>query len=319
MTWEECPFTIVRTVQRFNQERGASRFWSGLATIVDLSDYQGYEVQAAKNNAQKIATIEQTAEAESTAPVESEIGDPYIDEQAAVPAAQDGTVPPPVSGAASPSPSEPADERELLELDHIEGAGTIYDLLPPGLKMTLLDTKHPNNALVEFTRYLRGGVAFAGGLGQIHSSGKSDSSYSAAMAEFIISNTEFRDQFHELEIAVLDWALANWAKMAQARGEIPTDDRLPEDWRHACVKWQRPLERVLDPVKEQSALNSGLKNGTILYRDKLGPNWKSKIDDFAEEVAYFKAKGLTHPSEITVAGAVIEENPNNTANKESEE
>lgn len=291
MTWEDSPFTIVRTLQRVNQMRGGSRFWSGLATIVDISDYQGYEVQAAKKNAQTIATIEQQVE-NNEGEIAGEI-DPYAEGEE-------------IDGEGRESASV-EDSRESLELDHIEATGAIYDILPPGLKMALLDTKHPNANLIDFVKTLNRGVAFAGGLGSIHSSGEAVASYSGAIAEFILSQTEFKDQFHELEVMVLDWALANWSRMVQARGLIPSDAELPEDWRHTCVTWQRPVERVLDAVKEQAALNSGLKNGTILYRDKLGPDWRGKIDAFAEEVDYFKSKGLVHPSEITVAGAIVEQ------------
>lgn len=293
IAWEDSPFTIVRTLQRVNQMRGASRFWSGLATIIDISDYQGYEVQAAKKNAQTVATIEQQVE-QNEGEIAGEI-DPYAEGEAG-------------EGGEGGESAAFGDDREQLELDNITATGAIYDVLPPGVKLSLWDQKHPNTNLIEFVKALNRGVAFAGGLGSIHSSGEAVASYSGAIAEFILSQTEFKDQFHELEIMVLDWALSNWAKFAQAHNIIPSDDRLPEDWRHTCVTWQRPPERVLDAVKEQAALNSGLKNGTILYRDKLGPDWRGKIDAFAEEVEYFKAKGLTHPSEITVAGAIIEQN-----------
>ena len=173
------------------------------------------------------------------------------------------------------------------------------------------NTKHPNNNLIEFSKWLHGGVAFAVGLGNVHASGKADSSYSAAMAELLISSREFRDEFHELEVSVLDWALSNWSRKAQAEGLIADDSKLPPDWRHTCVTWQQPAERAIDPVKEQSALNSGLRNGTILYREKLGPDWREKVDAFAEEVRYFKDHGLVHPSAMTVSGAVVEQNNNN--------
>lgn len=312
VAWEDCQFTIVRTLARFNQMRGMSRLWSGLGTVVDLSDLQGYEVQTAKKNSQTIAQVLQTAEEN-----EDELA-AEMDPDAEAPIED---------GAAEISPEQAAAEAEEeaeqipLDLDEIRGAGCIYDVLPPGVKMELLDTKHPNNNLIEFSKWLHGGVAFAVGLGNVHASGKADSSYSAAMAELLISSVEFRDEFHELEIGVLDWALSNWSRKAQADGLIPSDDDLPEDWRHACVTWQQPPERTIDPVKEQSALKSGLQNGTILYRDKLGPDWKNKVRAFAEEVKFFKDHGLTHPSEVTVSGAIVEEmnNKRNADNGEKEE
>ena len=304
VAWEDCPFTIVRTFARFNQMRGMSRLWSGLGTVVDLSDLQGYEVQTAKKNSQTIAQVLQQAEdneGELAEEMDPDAEAPIVDESV------DGSAP------AAQAAGDSEDDQISLDLDEIAGAGCIYDVMPPGVKMELLDTKHPNNNLIEFSKWLHGGVAFAVGLGNVHASGKADSSYSAAMAELLISSREFRDEFHELEVSVLDWVLSNWSRKAQAEGLIADDSALPPDWRHKCVTWQQPAERAIDPVKEQSALNSGLRNGTILYRDKLGPDWRDKALAFAEEVQFFKDHGLVHPSMQTVSGAVVETNNNKNA------
>ena len=296
VAWEDCPFTIVRTVARFNQMRGMSRLWSGLGTVVDLSDLQGYEVQTAKKNSQTIAQVLQQAEDD-----EGELSE-EMDPDAEAPVVDDADGEP---GAEGEAVKDDDAEQIPLDLDEIEGAGCIYDVMPPGVKMELLDTKHPNNNLIEFSKWLHGGVAFAVGLGNVHASGKADSSYSAAMAELLISSREFRDEFHELEVSVLDWVLSNWSRKAQAEGLIADDSKLPPDWRHACVTWQQPLERTIDPVKEQNALSIGLKNGTILYRDKLGPDWKNKILSFADEVKFFKDNKLPHPAFETISGSVV--------------
>ena len=62
MKWKDSPFIIFRGLSRPNQIRGNSRLWSGLTTVVDVSDLQGYELQAAKDGAQKIGTVTQTEE-----------------------------------------------------------------------------------------------------------------------------------------------------------------------------------------------------------------------------------------------------------------
>lgn len=306
VAWEDSQFTVVRVMKRINQMRGASSLWPVLGTIVDLSEYQGYEVQAAKKNAQTIAQVTQQEEQnegelaeemdpDAEAPIEGEEG-------SAADAGQD----------AKGEDVTTDDGMVDLELDHIEGAGTIYDVLPPGVKMELLDTKHPNTNLVEFSKYLRGGSGYVVGLGNVHATGKADSSYSAAMAEMLLSSQAFRKLFHELEIGVLDWALSNWSRMAQAFGLIPSDDELPDNWRHACVTWQQPPERAIDPVKEQQALALGLKNGTILYSEKWGPDWRSKLKQFATEIRAFADEGVPHPALETVSGAekVMPQNAN---------
>ena len=293
--WRDSLFTIFRGVGRFNQIRGSSRLWPGLGTVADLTDLQGFEVQAAKIGAQKIGQILQEVEkneadisAELDPDAEAPIG--AGDYQAAVEAAQ-----------------EAADEAEQIKLDteEISGAGVLFDLMPPGLKMELLDTKHPNDKLVEFSNWLHRGVGFSLGLGSIHATGKADNSYSASQAEMVLAQLEFDDEFHKLEKNILDWVLANWSRWAQRRGIIPQDSALPLDWRRTCVKWQRPPHRSLDPVKEQTALNSGLKNGTILYRERWGANWKQKALAFGEEIEFFKANGIPHLALQTVSGNEI--------------
>jgi capsid protein len=293
--WRDSLFTIFRGVGRFNQIRGSSRLWPGLGTVADLTDLQGFEVQAAKMGAQKIGQILQDVEkneadisAELDPDAEAPIGSD--DYQAAVEAAQ-----------------EAAEEAEQikLETEEISGAGVLFDLMPPGLKMELLDTKHPNDKLVEFSNWLHRGVGFALGLGSIHATGKADNSYSASQAEMVLAQLEFDDEFHKLEKNILDWVLVNWSRWAQRRGLIPQDSALPLDWRRTCVKWQRPPHRSLDPVKEQTALNSGLKNGTILYRERWGANWKQKALAFGEEIESFKANGIPHLALQTVSGNEI--------------
>ena len=112
--------------------------------------------------------------------------------------------------------------------------------------------------------------------------------------------------FAKLRRGFLDWAFNQWSLRAQAKGIIPADDKLPPHWRRRCVEWQEPQRHAINPVDEQNALNMGLKNGTILYRDKLGPDWKSKVSAFVEEVEFFKAHGIPHPALQTVSGGVIE-------------
>lgn len=294
--WSDSLFTIFRGVGRFNQIRGSSRLWPGLGTVADLTDLQGFEVQAAKIGAQKIGQVLQEVEKN-----EADI-DAQLDPDAQAPIGETGDY-----EAAAEAAQEAAVEADQMELDveEIHGAGVIYDVLPPGVKMELLDTKHPNDKLVEFSNWLHRGVGFSLGLGSIHATGKADNSYSASQAEMVLAQVEFDDEFHKLEKYILDWVLANWSRWAQRRGMIPRDSALPLDWRRTCVKWQRPPHRSLDPVKEQTALNSGLKNGTILYRERWGANWKQKALAFGEEIEFFKANGIPHLALQTVSGNEI--------------
>lgn len=308
--WMDSPFIIFRGMSRPNQIRGNSRLWPGLGTVVDLANLQGYELQAAKDGAQKIGTVTQTPE-DAEDDVSGEL-DPDANAAIVDAGAED------YDAAIAAAREAALDSREELELDHIRSAGAIWDVLPPGCRYELLDTKHPNDKLVEFSKWLHGGVAFAIGLGNVHASGKADSSYSAAMAEMLISSKEFMDAWHKLEAGFLDWVISNWSRMAQSKGLIPTDDRLPPGWRRHCISWIRPERQAINPVDEQTALNSGLKNGTILYRDKLGPEWRSKLLSFAEELEFCKAHNIPHLAYQTVSGGLVEGGDAPKTQKENE-
>ena len=293
--WDDSPFTMLRNFARINQMRGCSPLWTGLGTIADGSALQGYEVQASKRNAQVMGQVIQgeaeTGEGELAAELDPDQTAPLnVDEDDLT---QEAAV-------------EEAEEQQRLNLDDLSGkGGLIWDLMPPGVKAEIFDTKHPNTNLVEFSRWLHSGAAYATGLTSLFAIGKADASYSAAMAEMILAQTQFRVEFHRLECGFLDWALANWSRRAQARGEIPTDDQLPEDWRRTCVKWQRPPERALNPVDEQNAVALGLKNLTRNYHETLGPDWKRKLLETAEEIKFATENGIPDPRLQTVSGEII--------------
>ena len=293
--WEDTPFTMLRNFARINQMRGSSPLWTGLGTIADGSALQGYEVQASKRNAQVMGQVLQGEADTGEGALAAE-----LDPDATAPVAVDD------SDLTQEAAVEEALEQQRLDLDDLSGkGGLIWDLMPPGVKAEIFDTKHPNQNLVEFSRWLHSGAAYATGLTSLFAVGKADASYSAAMAEMILAQTQFRVEFHRLECGFLDWALANWARRAQSRGIIPADAALPPDWRRTCVKWQRPPERALNPVDEQNAVALGLKNLTRNYHETLGPDWKRKLLETAEEIRFATENGIPDPRLQTAAGALI--------------
>ena len=83
-----------------------------------------------------------------------------------------------------------------------------------------------------------------------------------------------------------------------------------DDWILDNVDWEWPTLKDVDRVKEQNAIALQLKNNTGSYKDVYGSNWKEALKQIAEEKEYMKSIGLTHPSEVTVSGAIIEEQDN---------
>ena len=57
--------------------------------------------------------------------------------------------------------------------------------------------------------------------------------------------------------------------------------------------------------KEQAALAQKLKNGLTTYRNLLGPDWRSKFRDLAEEQDEARKLGLHLPTMETASGATV--------------
>jgi hypothetical protein len=172
-----------------------------------------------------------------------------------------------------------------------------------------------NMNVTEFGEYLVRTASWAAGLSSLYATGKADKSYSAAMAEFLLADQTFKDEWKRLEREFLDWTFNQWSKRAQERGEIPQDFELPEDWRRTCIQWARAELKALNPVDEQTATAQGLKNLTKNYHELLGPDWRRKLTETAEELNFIKGLGIPDPRLQTAAGALIPTNENGDQDK----
>lgn len=55
---------------------------------------------------------------------------------------------------------------QTMTLDKVVAAGAVYQVMPEGYKMELLDTKHPNEHMPEFIKWLAGRTAAPFGLSE---------------------------------------------------------------------------------------------------------------------------------------------------------
>ena len=168
----------------------------------------------------------------------------------------------------------------------------------------------------QFIKWLQRSAAWAKGLGSVYATGEATASFSATQAEMLITQKTFDDEWHRLECGILDWAIRRWYFWALRRGLIPkAAAALPDDWTRTFVSWMRPQKREINPADEQNAINSGIKNGTITYREKLGADWKRKLRQVADEIAYCREINFPHLANQTVSGQMIE----TSTQKESQE
>lgn len=294
--WRDSLFILHRHVWRFNQGHGSSSLWAALATLCDLTDLQGFEIQSAKKNAQTIGQITKTAEAK-----DGEL-DKELNPDMVVPI-NDGEA----AGAQAPGDT---DEDEQIDADFqaLKAAGCVYELMPEGVRMELLDTKHPNSNMPQFITWLQRVAAYTQGLSAFHATGKADSSYSATMAEIQLSQKSFDDAWHDLEAGILDWIMERWFRWALRTGHFPVAPAaLPSHWQRKCVKWERPAQKALNPVDEQRAHTEGLRNGSIDYVDIHGANWKRRAAQRARQKKFISSLGLRYFPETDNNG--MTENP----------
>ncbi len=311
VAWNDSLFIIHRSTWRFNQGHGSSGLWSALATLCDLTDIQGYEIQAAKKNAQTIGQVINTDEDKKDSI------DPDYNPDTVAPIAGD-------DGAASEAEaSEDEDDDDGVDADFavLKAAGCVYDLMPKNVRMELFDTKHPNANMPQFISWLQRVAAYTKGLAAFHATGKADASYSATMAEIQLSQKSFDDEWHKLEAGILDWIMARWVAWSKRRGTFPVDEsKLPAHWMRKCIQWERPRQKALNPVDEQKAWTEGLRNGSVDYTDIDGANWKRRAAQRARQKKVLQNLGLRYFPETDNNGMNAEnQETENKENKKDED
>lgn len=300
-SWKDSLFVLHRNIWRFNQGRGSSGLWAALATLCDLTDLQGYEIQSAKKNSQTLGQVVSTEEQK-----DASIDPNYNPDVTA-----------PVNGGDAQADTSEADEGVDADFEVLKAAGCIYELMPKNVKYELFDTKHPNANMPQFISWLQRVAAYTLGLSSFHATGKADSSYSAAMAEIQLSQKSFNDAWQKLERSILDWLIRRWTAWALRHGRFPVPiASLPADWQRTCVTWERPRQNALNPVDEQRAFSEGLRNGSISYADVHGANWKRAMKQHVREKNYAIALGLRYFPETDNNG--MNPNPENTSQEKEE-
>lgn len=308
VSWSDSLFIIHRSTWRFNQGHGSSGLWSALATLCDLTDIQGYEIQSAKKNAQTIGQLLDTSDEQK------ESIDPNYNPDANAPIAGEDQETDGESG-------KPSADDDGVDVDFavLKAAGCIFDMMPKNVRMELFDTKHPNANMPQFISWLQRVAAYTKGLAAFHATGQANASYSATMAEIQLSQKSFDDEWHKLEAGILDWVMARWVAWSKRRGTFPVDEsKLPEAWMRKCVQWERPRQKALNPVDEQKAWTEGLRNGSVDYTDIDGANWKRRAAQRARQKKVLQTLGLRYFPETDNNG-MNAENTEPTGQEEKKE
>lgn len=280
----DSPWIQPSNVWRIAQGRGVTPASPALGTILDLEELCGYELAAAKKNAQTFAWI--TSDREEQEPPQppsafggnlEDLSDAEIDELAA---------------------AEAEPQEQVVNLHHARAAGVVTEALPPGYRSELIDTKHPNERLQDFVKWLAGRSTAVFGLSEQYAT------MQPAGADFraqqLLTQPAFAEAQKWLE-GVCDWVLYRFVRREIRRGELNEND-LPANWlRH--VSWSWPALDELDESSHQAAFSSKLKNLTGSLRDELGSDWKEKLVQYKSELEFCRTNGIPHPGLETACGA----------------
>lgn len=284
----ESMWLMPRNIFRISQGRGVSPTSSALATTIDLEDLCGYELAAAKKNAQTLATVLQDAQP----PVDDAVIPSAFDKDTDFDSMTDEEIEEALKAEQSTV------DTQTMSLDKVNAAGCIYQVLPEGYKMELLDTKHPNANMPDFIRWLAGRSAAPFGLSEQFATLTVESG-DTFKANQLFSSRAFEEAQHFLE-QILDWVIYRWSIWASKHYVIDSTV-LGDNWLRN-IKWMWPKMDELDENSYQDAVAKKLRNMTGTYQEILGADWKAQLEQTRKEIDWCKENNLPHPAFNLISG-----------------
>jgi len=271
---------------RVAQGRGISQAASSIGTITDLEDLCGFELQAAKKNAQTFAQILRTSTsvpdtlkptAFDTKDIDlSKLTDEEIEQLAN---------------------AESEASTQTTTLARAASCGIVYEQLPDDYKMELLDTKHPNDKTQDFIKWLAGRSSAVFGLSEAFATLMPSSA--DFKAQQLMTQPAFQEAQKFLE-QICDWTLyryVNWL----GKKKLLDLSRLPSNWMKA-ISWSWPTIDEMDEVAHQNAVAMKLRNLTGTLSEELGNDWREKLQQSKEELEWCRKNGIPHPALQMISG-----------------
>jgi hypothetical protein len=284
-------WVMPRHVFRLNQGRGVTPMSSAATAMINTHEIVASETQAAKLNAKMVGQLLDSSEAETKTPVPAEFAPGQTDDDAEV-----------EDAANEPEGDETAGQPELT-FDDLDAIGAVYDLMPPKLKMELLDTKRPNPNMPGFIDWLVGMAGGVYGFSRPFATLNPIQSYAGFKAGQSITKPSIVEAQKSMERYILDWVARNAFNYAIQNGLVSAP--LPANWKN-CFEWEWEDLPEVNKIDAENANEKGLQNATTNYGEILGKGSKKKLLRFKDEVQWFRDNKLTHPSMKTVSGAIVE-------------
>lgn len=275
-SFEDPDFLVVRRKFRLIQSRGVGSSVPALQSTIDSKEILDYELLSAKVNASRYASVIDAPE-EGGVEIPGGFGD-ETDEEIS---------------------EEVEEESHAYGLEHYCGGNVDY--LPAGSDIRFDPTNRPNSNLPAFLdhmgRYAGGALGLIGGF----ATNQANSAYYGFRGEQLMSWQHFISAQQWLEDNFSDWVCRKVISWAVSKGFV---EEPPEYW-DTMIAWSYPRMPQVDPLKDAQATAQKFKNGTTTFRDELGPDYKDKLKQLADELAYCREINLPLSVFETVAGAQV--------------
>ena len=274
--WQRENAVMPRDPWRMNQGRGVPPMLTAAASLLDLYEMLGRELQTAKLAASQYASINRKDA------VDDWDSPGTMPELLPENSGKDSTAVDSETGGGATDAS-----RNYENLEAFTGGYTDYGM--PGDEVNLYAPNRPNIHMAEFIEAVLCHAGAAFGLARAYAMLRADTSYTAFRGDMIMSwQGAFYPMQKWLERCFADWAAVKALTWAQRNGHV---NKLPAGWEQSLSwRWPRMPEVQVDTA--QNAIALALKNGTTDFSQEIGPDWREHFDSLAEQIAYAREKGI---------------------------
>jgi len=284
---------LTKNPWRVNQGRGVPSLITSAANFIDVYDILAAELQTAKRAAKQYGYVKRSeAVMDFDNPLLKTGYLPENDGQAQATADTQNANLAAATGA-----------RNYEQFEQF--AGGLVDYLDKDDEVTFPDINRPNANLVAFMDAVNGMSGAAMGLARVYTTLQATSSYTAFRGEMIMTWITFRWLQKWLERNVCDWTAVRVLRWAMRKGEVP---KLSAGWERR-ISWGWPKMPEVKEIDAQKAIAEALKNGTTDYSELLGPEWRKRLECFADMVDVIRDLNLPLSILETKSGGVTGPEP----------
>ena len=264
---------LMKTPWRFNQRRGVPGISAALAHYLDSYEMQSAELQSGKLNAKLAGKVKRRDDLDDDLLLENDIDpDDYT-----------GTT---TSDGTETNQTGAPLNTNYTKFENL--CGGLVEYMDDIDDFELLDNKRPNVNVKDYLETININNGASLGLSKVYSTLTASTSYTAFRGEMLLAWAQFIVDQKWLERRFVDWNAIKALNWAMSKRLI---SKLPEGWENKIsVTW--PEMPVVDPLKLQLAIAKALKNGVTDFSKLLGPNWKSHLTAFAEQVDIIRELSL---------------------------